>query len=321
MAARFMEAAIAGRRDLTDRISEFTLTHADGTPLPPARAGAHVEVRFGGEGRFLRHYSIVGPLTTDGSAEGFWRIAVQRENRQRGSDYIHRNFRPGTKLVISRAQAPFHLDVTDRQVLLVAGGIGITAMLPMLRSCKLRGVDVRMVYAGRSRAAMAFADEVAAIGGPDAVIAAEDEGGRADFRALLADQPEGTAVYVCGPAGMMEALHAAAASLGWAPGRIRHEIFNAAHRPDDQPFIVRTRDGRAVTVGAGTTILDALEAARIDTLSDCRRGECGLCITQLCRKIDIDHRDRFLTDQEKREMDQIALCCSRPVGDVIELDI
>ena len=323
MSARFTDAVILGRRDLTQRISKFTIGLADGTALPPARAGSHVELRFGGQnGRFLRHYSLVGPLSTTSAHEGFWRIAVQREDRRRGSDYIHRHLRPGSRLQISGEMSPFRMAQAEQNVLLVAGGIGITAMLPMLRSCVMRQVPVSMFYAGRSRAEMAFADEVEAIGG--ACVTLHDEtalGHRPDLARLLAAQPPGTTAYVCGPAGLIQGLCDEAQRQGWAPGRVRYEVFNAAHRPDDGALTVRTASGRDVRVGAGTTILDALEMAGVDTLSDCRRGECGLCVTRLKQATQIDHRDRYLTDPERAAMDQIAICCSRPTGSLIELEI
>lgn len=322
MTHRFAQAVVTGRRDLTSRISEFTLGLASGKPLPPARAGTHAEIRFGGaDGTFLRHYSLVGRLDTRTEAEPFWRIAVQREPRARGSDFIHRNFRPGHPLWLSRPLSPFHIATTDRTVLLVAGGIGITAMLPMLRSCRMRGVDVRMIYAGRSRPEMAYVAEALALGGDAVTILAEDTHGRPHFDALLAGLPDDVSVYTCGPAPMMAALESAATRRGLPPQSVHREIFNAAHHPEDQGFTVRTRSGREVPVPAGMTILDALEGARIDTLSDCRRGECGLCITALTRPAPLDHRDQFLTGAEKAQMDQIAICCSRPVGQVLELDI
>jgi len=322
MAGRYAEAVVLTRRALTDRIAEFTLGLADGSPLPPARAGAHVELRFGGgEGRFLRHYSLVGPLQRECAGEPFWRIAVQREMRARGSDFIHRQLHAGSTLRISAAQTPFRLAEGAGPVLLIAGGIGITAMLPMLRSCLLRQVPVAMVYAGRSREAMAYVPELEALGGPAVTLVTEDREGRPDFAALLAAQPEGTIVHMCGPAPMMAAVEAAATGLGWAPDRLRSEVFNAAHRPEDSAVTLRTRSGREVAVPAGMTLLDALEGAGIDTLSDCRRGECGLCLTRVTAPAAIDHRDRFQTDAQHRANDRIALCCSRPAGALIELDL
>ena len=121
---------------------------------------------------------------------------------------------------------------------------------------------------------------------------------------------------------MIEALRDAAAALGWSRERVRFEVFNAAHRPDDGDFEVRLSSGRRVKVGAGTTILDALELAGVDTLSSCRRGECGLCITDVagCDGV-LDHRDRYFSDEEHRAGRQIAICCSRITGRALALNV
>jgi ferredoxin len=139
---------------------------------------------------------------------------------------------------------------------------------------------------------------------------------------LLSTQSEGTVAYICGPAPMIEALRDAGRDLGWDETRIRYEVFNAAHKPNDIDFQVKTRSGRTIRVGAGTTILDALEVAGVDTLSDCRRGECGLCVTDVVAcDGGLDHRDRFFSDEEHAKGDQITICCSRIRGHVLQLDI
>lgn len=323
MHGQHQAAVILERQPLTERISEFILGLADGSPLPAPRAGAHVELRFGGnDGRFLRHYSLIGPLDLTSTHEPFWRIAVQRENRRRGSDYIHRHFTPGTNVLISPALSPFRLTADDGPVLLVAGGIGITAILPMLRACVMRRREVRMLYIGRSRAAMAYVEEVEALGG-DAVTVhdATSSRGRPDLEALLARQPADTTAYVCGPPALIKGTRQAAQRLGWPTERVRHEVFNAAHKEEDQAVTVHTQ-GTSVHVSPDHTLLEALEAAGVETFSDCRRGECGLCISPV-KNIDgdIDHRDRFLTPDQKRSNRQIALCCSRPRSTSIEIDL
>lgn len=323
MHGQHQAAVILERQPLTEHISEFILGLVDGSPLPAPRAGAHVELRFGGnDGRFLRHYSLIGPLDLTSTHEPFWRIAVQRENRRRGSDYIHRHFTPGTNVLISPALSPFRLTADDGPVLLIAGGIGITAILPMLRACVMRRREVRMLYIGRSRAAMAYVEEAEVLGG-DAVTVhdATSSHGRPDLEALLARQPDNTTAYVCGPPALIKGTRQAAQRLGWPTERVRHEVFNAAHKTEDQAVTVHTR-GTSVYVSPDHTLLEALESAGVETFSDCRRGECGLCITPVSNvEGDIDHRDRFLTPDQKRSNRQIALCCSRPRSTSIELDL
>ncbi|MET8947851.1 2Fe-2S iron-sulfur cluster-binding protein [Streptomyces sp. NPDC004542] len=121
---------------------------------------------------------------------------------------------------------------------------------------------------------------------------------------------------------MIDAVRETARIRGWDPRRVRYEVFNAAHHPGDTDFAVRLRSGETVRVGAGVTILDALEASGVDTLSDCRRGECGLCVTDVLDPHDgIDHRDSYLTAEERGTSTQLALCCSRAAGQLIDIDI
>jgi ferredoxin-NADP reductase len=314
---------VLGRRDLTDRIAELKIGAADGSALPMAEAGSHIELRFGGtSGHFLRHYSVVGPPSLDDRIEPFWRIAVQREDRARGSAHIHENFRTGTRLKVSHPIGAFRLARNAPHALLIAGGIGITPILPMMRSLLIRQQSFSMLYAGIRQDTMAYADEVLAMGGDHARLHEASRDGMPDLGALLAFQPPGTIAYICGPGRMIDALRAVARGRSWADKRVRFEVFNQAHRPEDTDFAVRLKNGRVVEVGAGTTILDALEAARVDTLSDCRRGECGLCLTDVIDPHEgIDHRDSYLTAEEKTACMQLAICCSRAKGKLLDLDL
>jgi vanillate O-demethylase ferredoxin subunit len=288
-----------------------------------AESGSHIELHFGGgEQQLVRHYSIVGPLAIHNDPEPFWRIAVQREDRARGSAFIHDNFRAGTALTVSRPISAFRLSRHGAKTLLVAGGIGVTPMLAMARSLRMRKLDFAMFYAGQDRSAMAYVDELEDLCGDRLSVHESKPDGIPDLVSLLSGQPAETIAYVCGPTAMIEAVRVAAAALGWSRERVRFEVFNAAHRPDDGDFEVRLSTGRHVKVGAGTTILEALELAGVDTLSSCRRGECGLCITDVADcDGELDHRDRYFNDEEHRAGRQIAICCSRIIGRALALNV
>jgi ferredoxin-NADP reductase len=323
MQDKYLDAVVVGRRQLTERISEFLVGTSDGRVLPSAEAGGHIELRFGGaSGHFLRHYSVVGALAVDSEAEPFWRIAVQRENRSRGSAFIHDNFVVGTRLRASRPLNAFRLIRNQPHHLLIAGGIGITPIFAMARSLVTRHETFSAVYVGHESGSMAYVDELKALCGARLEVVETDKTGLPDLKVLLAGQPENTQVYVCGPSALIDGLVNTAAGLGWAPARIRFEAFNAAHKPDDEGFEVRTRGGSTIQVGAGVTILDALEAAGVETYSDCRRGECGLCLTEIvgCDGV-VDHRDHFFSDNEKAEGRRMTICCSRITGKILELNI
>ena len=323
MSGKGIDAIVLARRALTWRIAEFCIGRADGGVLTMAESGSHKELHFGGgERHFLRHYSIVGPLTLRDDPEAFWRIAVQREDRVRGSELIHDNFRAGTTLKVSRPINAFRLSRQRAKTLLVAGGIGVTPMVAMARSLRMRNMDFSVFYAGPDRPAMAYADELVSLCGDRLTLHESTRVGLPNFASLLSGQPAGTVVYVCGPGAMIEALRVAAFALGWRNDRIRFEVFNAAHRPDDGDFEVQLSSGCRVKVGAGTTILDALELAGVDTLSSCRRGECGLCITDVAAwDGELDHRDRYFSDEEHRAGRQIAICCSRITGRALALKV
>jgi len=326
MAAHNLDVVVAGIRQLTPRIREYLLRSTDGTPLPPYEPGAHIELHTHSatSGPIVRHYSLIGGLGNWDDTPDTYRIAVQREDRQRGSAHIHDTFTVGTRLSVSRPKNHFPLDRRDTKSLLIAGGIGITPILSMLRSLVRRNRNFEMVYAGRSAEDMAYRQDIQRLGGTHVRlhISGPDNAKVLDLRTLLAAQPEGTQVYVCGPAPMIEAVLAAAAELGWDPLRIRHELFTSGPGADDVAFDVELRSsGRRVRVGRGVSILDALTAAGVHVLSDCRRGECGLCPLDVVETDgEIVHRDRYLDDEERASGKTLCICVSRTTGTRLVLD-
>ena len=315
---------VSAVRHLTERVREYLLTSIDGAPLPAYAAGAHVALHTASpeRGPIVRHSSLVGGTGLDDDARNTYRIAVQREDHARGSAHIHATFEVGTRLHVGPPANNFPLDRRDRDVLLIAGGIGITPILSMARSLKRRGCDWRVFYAGRQAAGMAYHDELRELCGERAQFHYSDAQGQPDLRELLRGQPEGASVYVCGPAPMIEATHAAAAALGWAPGRVHSEMFTAAIAADARPFAVHLRrSGRVVQVGRDASILDALLAEGVPVLWDCRRGECGLCAQNVVSaEGGIEHRDRYLTDEEKASGETLCICVSRARGSTLVLD-
>jgi len=326
MAARHLAVTVAGLRQLTPRIREYRLESIDGKALPAYAPGAHIEVHTGdaAAGPIVRHYSLLGGDAAHDDPRHSYRVAVQREDRAAGSAYIHQHFDLGTRLRVSAPINNFPLDRCDTHSLLIAGGIGITPIFSMARSLARRRRDFTLAYAGRSAEAMAYRAELESLCGPRLrlhVSGARDEG-QLDLVELLAAQPDGSTAYVCGPAPMVAATQDAARQLGWAPERVRSELFGVGARGDEVAFEVELRrSGRVFRVGKGTSILDALTAARADVLWDCRRGECGLC-PQRVIEVDgvIDHRDRYLSDEERAAGDTLCICVSRIRGQRLVLD-
>lgn len=324
MARPNFQVQVSAVRPLTERVCEYLLTHVDGARLPSYSAGAHVALHTHSStrGLIVRHYSLVGGATLTDDAPDTYRIAVQREDHARGSAHIHASFKVGTRLAIGPPINNFPLDRRDRQVLLIAGGIGITPIFSMARSLQRRRCDYRVFYAGRDVASMAYRDELAALAGDRLQLHASDVQGHPDLPGLLRQQPEGTQVYVCGPLGMIAATHAAAQQLGWAPERVRSEMFTASVSGDATPFTVHLqRSGKTVEVGADVSILDALIAEGLPVLWDCRRGECGLCpLPVVSAEGGIEHADHYLTAEEKAADESMCICVSRARGARLVLD-
>ncbi|GAB1616957.1 PDR/VanB family oxidoreductase [Pseudomonas sp. NGC7] len=326
MQSPILNVKVAGVRRLTDRINEYLLTSLDGSPLPRYEPGAHIELHLKSpvNGDFVRHYSLIGGTGMNNDPACQYRIAVQREPHLRGSAFIHDNLVSGSELRISWPKNNFVLGRNDPHVLLIAGGIGITPIYAMLRSLARRNRSYSFLYSGRTETALAYRDDVMSIAGNNGTLhfSGEPATDHLDFVALLREQPEDTVIYICGPKPMLDAAYRAGEQLGWAPERIRSEQFGVASSADDCAFdVVLNRSGKTVTVGRDTSILDALTAAGVDLLSDCRRGECGLCpLSVISSESTISHRDRYLSQAEKDEGKTLCLCVSRISGGTLVLD-
>ncbi len=310
-------ATLRATRDLTPGIREFTLVPDEGALAYPT--GAHLRIRLDVAGRMtVRHYSLVGAAPRDGA----WRIAVQREDAGRGGSRAMWALQPGARLTISRPASHFELAAGATEVLLLAGGIGITPILGMAEALSRRAARFRLLYAGRTRAAMAYLPELAAMLGDALVVCAEDEAGRPDLDAIFAALTPGGEAYVCGPIGLLGAARRAWTAAGRPPASLVFETFGSSGNATPRDFTVRIpRLGREVLVPADSSMLDALEAAGIGVLSDCRRGECGLCALEvLAVEGSIDHRDVFFSDRQHAEGRRICACVSRVAGAGITID-
>lgn len=319
-----LNVVVSAVTQLTPRIREYLLEAVGGGPLPAYEAGSHIEVVINpdGIGETVRHYSLVGGTETLDDGRSAWRIAVQREDRARGSAHIHHTLEAGSQLAITSPKNEFRLDHRDSKSLLIAGGIGITPIFAMLRSLVQRKRSFEIAYTGRSRSEMAYVDAVERLAGSNAHIHCNDEGGLLDVKALLAAQPANTSVYVCGPAALIEAVRAAAAEIGWNAQRVRSELFTPPPTGNEVAFdVVLKQSGQTIHVGANTSILDALKNAGHHPLFDCRRGECGLCpLSVLEADGPLVHRDRYLSDEEKASGKTLCVCVSRLQGSRLVLD-
>ncbi|WP_433796123.1 PDR/VanB family oxidoreductase [Actinoplanes sp. CA-252034] len=285
------------------------LRSADGPCLPAWTPGAHVDVLLAPG--LTRQYSLCG----DPADRSAWRIAVRREESGRGgSRHVHDGLSAQDVIEVSEPRNHFPLEPAPGYLFL-AGGIGITPILPMLAAAE---APWELHYAGRDAASMPFRDRLEADG--RVTLYPEDERGRIDLDALLSRSAPGTHVYCCGPEGMLRAVEECCAR--W-PGRPLHvERFTPAAAAGPQaPFEVElAASGRTLTVPADRSILEVVEAAGVAILSSCREGTCGTCETTVLSGV-VDHRDALLTPDERAANDTIFLCVSRAAGPRLVLDL
>ncbi|MFT4025651.1 MAG: PDR/VanB family oxidoreductase [Novosphingobium sp.] len=311
---------IAGRDDLPGDVAIFHLEAADGGRLPPFEPGAHIDVEVS-EG-MVRQYSLCSPPVEGGGRR--YRIAVLRELAGRGgSAAIHAGFKIGDTVKIGAPRNLFPLDIGQSKVLLLGAGIGVTPLLAMAYALRAAGRPFELYYCARDRAKAAFLPELEAEFGAAARFHStmESQGVRLDLGEVLARQPEDAHVYICGPAPFIEAASAAAIGRGFASAQVHYEHFGADVDLSGDSFeVVARRSGKTVTVGAGETILGALAYSGIMIPKSCEQGVCGTCLVDVIDGAP-DHRDHFLTEDERAEGDQIVTCCSRSLGQRLVLDI
>jgi ferredoxin-NADP reductase len=306
---------VVAKTVVADDVATVTLAHPDGARLRDWSPGAHVDLVL--PNGTTRQYSLCGdrwdPLT--------YTVGVLREPAGRGgSAYVHDVLQPGHRVGVGGPRNNFPLVPADRY-LFVAGGIGITPLLPMVHQAALLGADWQLLYGGRRRASMAFLDQLAGYG--DRVhIVPQDEQGLLDLPAFLGAPRADTRVYCCGPAPLLGAIDAACA--GWPRYSLRTERFVAdelAAPARESGFAVElARSGRSVEVPPGVSVLEAVAGAGVEGLSSCRQGTCGTCETTVLAGRP-DHRDSLLDDDERAAGDCMYVCVSRSLDDRLVLDL
>jgi vanillate O-demethylase ferredoxin subunit len=238
-----------------------------------------------------------------------------------GSKYMW-SLVPGTQLTVSTPANHFELSRGRPEYLLLAGGIGITPIFTMSLALAEEKANFRLLYACRRRQDLAFADELKKQIGDRLHTFVDEEGTRIDLDAEIARLAPGGEFYVCGPIGLLEAAKRHWAQSGRPIDQLRFETFGNSGRFASEPFKVNIpRLGRELDVPVGQTMLEALEAAGIDMIFDCRRGECGLCALPILETEGVvDHRDVFFSEEEKAANTKLCTCVSRVVGGSITID-
>lgn len=302
---------------LSPLVKRFRFEDPKGALLPVFSGGAHITVEIpAGEMIRRNSYSLISdPYDASG-----YEIAVRREDNGRGgSRYMHTKVSEGDEITLSPPANLFQLDLRARKHVLIAGGIGLTPFLSQLMQLDREQKPYELHYAARSR------EEAAGLKllpqAPHVHVHISDEGTRMDLGAVLDGQPLGTHVYTCGPEGLITAVTDQAARLGWPKTTAHSEAFTAP--PPGEPFeVLVTSTGKTVNVKADQSLLEALEAAKIEVDYSCRGGACGRCQTGVnaCDG-QILHYDHRLSAEERAGQKTIIPCMSRFKGARLELDL
>jgi len=313
----WQRATLASTRDVTPTIRLFEFEPAG--RVPAWTPGSHVRVRVVVDGRTeVRCYSLID----DGSMDGRLRVAVKLSTNGLGGSRAMWALKPGDVVEMSEPDNHFKLGLGAPSYTLVAGGVGITPLLGMARFLARSGWPLRFFYAVRSREEAAFADLLQSWLGEAVHLWVEDESGRLDFAKLVEPIAAEGELYFCGPIAMLEAVRKIWEAADRPMSLLRYESFATSGHYANQSFTaVLPRFGREIQVTAQQTLLSALEEAGIEVLSDCRRGECGLCTVDILScDAPVDHRDVFFSEEQKAGNRKLCACVSRPAGGRIEID-
>jgi phthalate 4,5-dioxygenase reductase component len=301
---------------IADGIHVLEFRNAGGQPLPEFSAGAHVAIRA--PNGLLRKYS----LCNDPAERDRYLVAIKREaNGRGGSSNLIDNTKAGDELMVAPPVNDFRLPQRAQDFLFIAGGIGITPIMAMIREIQRQGKRFRLFYCSRSPETTAFIDELSAPELKDHVTIHYDQGDPTrslDLKPILAERKNREHLYCCGPRPLMEAVRAM--TDHWSSTAVHFEAFSEAetHKATDKPFKVRlARSGKVIDVPTTKTILEVLRENGVEVPSSCETGTCGTCRTKLIAG-EADHRDLVLAEHERA--DTIMICVSRARTDEITID-
>jgi ferredoxin-NADP reductase len=315
--SHFAEARIHAIRDVASDVRMVEIEPAGGaSPYP---TGSHLDIAVEIDGLpDIRSYSLVG----EGPVDDAYRIAVKEIPESRGGSIYVRALEPGRKVEVSQPKSNFELQYGRSEYLLVAGGIGITPIFGMAHALERHGRPFRLLYAARTRDQMPFLDELSELLGDRLELFVSAEGNRLDMGAEIDRLDPDGEVYLCGPLRLRDAAQHEWKARERRADRLQFETFASGGRFAPEEFLVRVRDqDREVRVRRNRTLLDALKDEDVDMVWDCLRGECGLCAAAVIdAEGELDHRDVFLSEEQKEEGSTIITCVSRAVGGTITID-
>jgi ferredoxin-NADP reductase len=311
------ELEVVRRESDAEGVVALALADPSGADLPEWSPGAHIDLIMDG---LTRQYSLCG--STSNRSE--WRVGVLLDpNSRGGSKFVHEQLHEGSTVRVRGPRNAFPL-VGSPRYQFIAGGIGITPLLPMIEAAEARGADWHLLYGGRHRASMAFLDRLERYGDRVTVSPRDEREGRLDLDSALPKSALETLVYCCGPEGLLAAVEEACRP--WPADSLHIERFSPKALEEPSPDALDTfevecqRSGVTVTVPAGRSIYAAVEEAGVDVLGSCMEGVCGTCECDVIEG-EPEHRDSVLSEAERARGDTIMICVSRTRSERLVLDI
>ncbi|MFC0225561.1 PDR/VanB family oxidoreductase [Serratia aquatilis] len=302
-------------RELRGNVVLLTLSRPEGGELPPFEAGAHLDLHLGNG--LVRPYS----LCSDPADCYRYQLGILKAPQSQGGSLAAHALQPGDLVQVGEPRNLFALDDKASHSLLIGGGIGITPMLAMAATLLASGSSFTLHYCARTRQQAAFAEALQRSPYANRVQLYFSDERRLVLAPILTDVPQNTHVYVCGPARLMDEVNQQASRLGYRREQIHQEYFAAEVATQGAAFDVTiASSGQRVHVKPDQSIAEALAQAGLKVCLSCKQGICGSCLTDVLAG-EPDHRDSYLTDEEKAANDLILLCCSRAKGSHLVLDL
>ncbi|MCQ6281200.1 PDR/VanB family oxidoreductase [Bacillus sp. EB600] len=318
MSAGTIEVIVEEVKNESPQVKSFKLKAADGSTLPRSSGGSHITTYIrSDQGLIERHYS----LTNDPDETGYFKIAIRRSDESKGgSIYWHDHITVGHPLKISYPKNHFSLSFMAKHHVFIAAGIGITPFLAMAAELKKKAKSFELHYVVPSKELCAFYPFLVS-NYPDETHFYFSRQGRRMTTELMKDKPVGTHVYFCGPEVMVKEYAEAAKSYGYPEKSIHFELFTPPDLGPKRPFEVKlNKSNKVLQVPEGENLLDILLKHDIEAPYSCKIGGCGSCQVDVLDG-EVDHRDMFLSDTERKETNVILTCVSRAKTGCLVLDL
>jgi dimethylamine monooxygenase subunit B len=306
-------AAIRSVTTITPTVRQIEIVPAGG--VQTFNAGAHIDVTVMVDGLpQTRSYSLVGTSGSD-----HYRIAVKLKSDSKGGSAYMWTLEPGARLEITNPKSSFELDFGHSEYLLIAGGIGITPLVGMAMVLKRRGARFRLLYAARTADELAFASELRTEIGDQLETFVAQDGQMIDLAQVFSLLPQGALCAMCGPMPMLDDARRLWNAAAHPASNLRWETFGSSGSHASVEFkVIIPRLSREITVPRTRSLLDVLDEAGVGVIFDCRKGECGLCAMPIL-SVDgeVDHRDVFFSDEQKKDNHMLCACVSRATGTLV----